>query len=89
VELPRTGERLLRLAAEQGCPGALRALAVEAEWRLADFSLALEYTNRALALDTLKESLREDFSLRRERLRKKIGGSAAGKRRQAPFTEIP
>ncbi|MDR1318620.1 MAG: ribonuclease H-like domain-containing protein [Treponema sp.] len=78
-ELLRTGEELLRLAAEQGYPGALRALAVEAEWRLADFSLALEYTNRALALDALRESLREDFTLRRKRLRGKIDKSAAGK----------
>jgi hypothetical protein len=71
-ELLRTGEGLLRLAAELSCPAALRALAIEAEWRSADFPLALEYTNRALALDSLKANLRDDLSLRQKRLQGKI-----------------
>jgi hypothetical protein len=84
-ELLQTGERLLRLAAELGCPGALRALAIEAEWRFADFLLALEYTNRALAPDILKENLREDLNLRRERLQGKISKRAATTAAPAKF----
>jgi uncharacterized protein YprB with RNaseH-like and TPR domain len=70
---PGTGpaDALLREAANRGFPRALRLLAVEAEWRLRDFSLALAHTERALALEELNPAFREDMLRRRERLLKK------------------
>jgi uncharacterized protein YprB with RNaseH-like and TPR domain len=63
---------LLREAAAQGFPRALRLLAIEAEWRLRDFPLALAHTEKALELERIQPGLREDMLRRRERLIRKL-----------------
>jgi hypothetical protein len=47
---------------------ACRMLAIDAEWRLRDFTAALAYTDTALRLEDIPKSLREDLLGRRERL---------------------
>jgi uncharacterized protein YprB with RNaseH-like and TPR domain len=47
---------------------ACRMLAIDAEWRLRDLPAALAYTETALGLGDIPESLREDLFGRRERL---------------------
>jgi hypothetical protein len=47
---------------------ALRSLAIDAEWRLGDHALALDYTNSALAVPNISESLRKELERRRVRL---------------------
>ena len=66
-----TGEALLRNAARNGSPLAALILAKDAEWRLKNYELALEYTNLALASQEISEELREDFKRRRIRLENK------------------
>ena len=51
---------------------ALRALAMDALYRLRNLGTALEYTESALALPGIKKSLKEDLEHRKERLNKKI-----------------
>jgi hypothetical protein len=66
-----------------GYPGdikaaACRMLAIDAEWRRRDLPAALAYTETALALEGLPESLREDLLGRRERLLAGIGRGPGG-----------
>ncbi|MDR1904661.1 MAG: ribonuclease H-like domain-containing protein [Treponema sp.] len=67
------GRSLLLGLAEGNCPdgikaAAFRSLAVDAEWRLKDRKTALDYTDRALALEGITEGIRAAFIRRRERL---------------------
>ncbi|MDR1929770.1 MAG: ribonuclease H-like domain-containing protein [Treponema sp.] len=66
------GPLLLRRAAEQGFPRACRQLSVEAEWRRGDYAEALAWTEKGLAAEGLRESLRQDLIRRRERLALKL-----------------
>jgi hypothetical protein len=50
---------------------ALRALAIDSEWRLGDAAQALELANQGLELPGEAAPCRSDFSRRAERLRKK------------------
>jgi hypothetical protein len=52
---------------------ALRTLAIDAEWRLKDRILALNYTDRALALEEIREGTKAAFMRRRTRLVKDAG----------------
>ena len=70
-EEKKTGEELLRNAAQNGSPLAALILAKNAEWRLKDYELALEYTDSALASRGISEELRENLERRRWRLEKK------------------
>ena len=56
---------------------AYKALAIDAEWRLRDNELALDYTSRALALEGLSGGFMGDLEKRKLRLteKKRIGGS--------------
>jgi len=67
----KTGEELLRNAARNGSPLAALILAKDAEWRLKDYELALEYTDLALASQEISEELRSGLENRRLRLEKK------------------
>jgi hypothetical protein len=49
---------------------ALRALSINSE-RLGDCSLALEFTEKALKLENISKTARDDFTRRKERLLKK------------------
>jgi uncharacterized protein YprB with RNaseH-like and TPR domain len=106
--LRAAGDELLRITAEQGCPGAalvyardllrrgnygeargrlsdiaagnfplhiraaaLRALAIDSEWRLGDAARALELANQGLELPGDAAPGRSDFLRRAERLKKK------------------
>ncbi|MDR1804087.1 MAG: ribonuclease H-like domain-containing protein [Treponema sp.] len=71
-EEKKTGEELFRDAAQNGSPFAALILAKNAEWRLKDYKLALEYTDSALASQEISEELRENFERRRRRLERKI-----------------
>ncbi|MDR2617651.1 MAG: ribonuclease H-like domain-containing protein [Treponema sp.] len=64
---------LLQKAVDRCCPRALRISAIDAEWKLRDFSLALAHTEKALALKELRPAFRDDMIRRRERLLKKTG----------------
>ncbi|MDR2516035.1 MAG: ribonuclease H-like domain-containing protein [Spirochaetaceae bacterium] len=73
------GRRLLAAAAEAGVPpeiraAALRALAIDSEWRLGNAVEALELTRRALELPPPGKSDLRDFRQRAERLAGKTGG---------------
>ena len=57
---------------------ASRGLAVDAEWRLRNLPLALDYTESALALGVLSQGLREELLRRRERIRRKLEASTSG-----------
>jgi uncharacterized protein YprB with RNaseH-like and TPR domain len=57
---------------------ASRGLAVDAEWRLRDLSLALDYTETALALGDLPPAFREELLRRRERIKRKQEASGSG-----------
>ena len=67
----KTGEALLRNAQLHGSPLAALILAKDAEWRLKDYTLALEYTDFALASQEISEELRENLLRRRRRLERK------------------
>ena len=71
-----TGKRLLENAARNGHPRAafvlLRSLAIDAEWRLKDPSLALRYTESALTLTDISGSIRDELEKRRKRLATKL-----------------
>jgi len=67
----KTGEALLRNAQLHGSPLAALILAKDAEWRLKDYTLALEYTDFALASQEISEELRENLLRRRRRLKRK------------------
>ena len=67
----KTGEALLRNAAQNGSPLAALMLAKNAEWRLKNYRLALEYTNAALSLPDISEELRNGLENRRLRLERK------------------
>ena len=79
----KEGRLLMRKIAEEGDSGsdsglraaALKALAIDAEWRLRDSKLALVYTNRALALGGLGEHHQTEMTKRLSRLEKKTGGN--------------
>ena len=63
-------------ASEAEIPGSLRAaalksLAIDAEWRLGDLVLALDYTNAAIGVPELSKSFRNELEKRRFRLEKK------------------
>ena len=51
---------------------ALKSLAIDAEWRLKDFSLALEYVLSALEIPEIKGSARYDMEMRQKRLNGKL-----------------
>ena len=68
----KTGETLLKAAAEKGFPRSSVVMAKIAEWRLKDFVKALFYTDRALTLSQLPEKLSGDLEKRRTRLLGKI-----------------
>jgi uncharacterized protein YprB with RNaseH-like and TPR domain len=73
-----TGRVLLLGLADGNYPdgikaAALRTLAVDAEWRLKNRSLALDYTERALALEGIGEGPRAAFTRRRTRLVRSAG----------------
>ena len=51
---------------------ARKSLAIDAEWRLNDPSLALQYTDSALALAGISTRLRKELEMRRSRLEEKI-----------------
>ena len=70
-EEKKTGEELLRNAARNGGPLAALVLAKDAEWRLKDYELALEYTDSALASKEIPEELRENLERRHLRLERK------------------
>ena len=63
---------LLEKAAELHMPRALCVLAKDAEWLERDCNKALSYTESALDIPEINESLRIDLERRRERLQKKI-----------------
>ncbi|GHT64241.1 hypothetical protein FACS1894110_03520 [Spirochaetia bacterium] len=65
------------LAGEVKCL-ALRQLAIDAEWRLRDHKTALAYTEAALALENIRESLRHELETRRERLLSKSNQGLGG-----------
>jgi uncharacterized protein YprB with RNaseH-like and TPR domain len=52
---------------------ACRQLAIDAEWRLRDYEVALAHTQAALVLENIRESLRKELTVRRERLLLKRG----------------
>jgi len=79
-EEKKTGEALLRNAAGNGSPLAALILAKDAEWRLKDYHLALEYTDSALASKDISEELRENLERRRIRLHNKLTGSTSTSR---------
>jgi hypothetical protein len=59
------------------CPGttrilALRALAIDAEWRLQDKDKALTYVEQALSQEEISEHVKKDLCYRRERLVQKV-----------------
>ena len=68
----KTGELLIKNAAENGHPRAAVVMAKIAEWRLGDPALALMYTNAALATAAIPESLQKELEKRRVRLAGKI-----------------
>ncbi|GHV54300.1 hypothetical protein AGMMS49579_14600 [Spirochaetia bacterium] len=65
------------LAGEVKCL-ALRQLAIDAEWRLRDHKTALAYTEAALVLENIRESLRHELETRRERLLSKSNQGLGG-----------
>ena len=67
----RTGELLLKNAAESGSCRAAITLAIDAEWRLRDPALAHFYTLLALGNPALPENQREALEKRKNRLEKK------------------
>jgi len=73
------GRHLMKkTAADNSCQGSIRAaafksLAMDAEWRLGDLPLALEYTSSALAILDISGSLRKELEGRQLRLEGKIG----------------
>ena len=71
-KLAETGELLLTLAAENGCPRAAVALAINAEWRTKDINAALRYTNIALDNCEGMGNLRDELNKRRARLEGKL-----------------
>jgi hypothetical protein len=71
-EEKKIGEELLRNAARNGSPFAALILAKDAEWRLKDYHLALDYTDSALASPGISEELRENLERRRRRLKRKV-----------------
>jgi hypothetical protein len=72
----KTGDALLRAAAEQGHRRAAytyyRRLAIEAEWKRKDPEAALTYVNRFLALPAFQCSMGDEMFHRRERLVEKL-----------------
>ena len=72
----KTGKLLLENAARNGHQRAaftlLRSLAIDSEWRLRDYALALAYTESALALPEIPGNWREGLEKRRMRLEGKI-----------------
>jgi uncharacterized protein YprB with RNaseH-like and TPR domain len=73
---------LLASLTQKACPGdlkalALRRLAIDAEWRRRDPAAALSSTEAALALPGIREGLKSDLLLRRERLHNKLTGSTS------------
>jgi hypothetical protein len=73
-EEKNTGDLLLRYTARNGSPVTALILAKNAEWRLKDYGLALEYTDSALAASGISEELRENLERRRIRLERKRRG---------------
>ena len=53
---------------------ALKALAIDAEWRLCDIKLTLKYVNKALSLSEISEKEKEDMEKRQMRLEGKKEG---------------
>ena len=78
----KTGKTLLETAARNGHPRAalthFRSLAIDAEWRLKDPVLALRYTESALALKDLSQSIRDELEKRRRRLNGKLHNRLTG-----------
>ena len=69
----KAAEILLKSAAESGYPRAAVAAAIDAEWRFKDPTLALKYTNAALANPEISGNLRQELEKRRSRLEGKTG----------------
>jgi len=80
TEYAKTGKLLLENAARNGSPKAAIILAIDAEWRLRDNSLALHYTDLAMASSGLPDNsiensidkFAEEVKRRRLRLLNKI-----------------
>jgi hypothetical protein len=72
----KTGEALLRAAAEGGCRRAAytyyRGLALEAEWKRRNPELALRYVDLFLALSEIQDTIGSEMSHRRKRLLEKL-----------------
>ena len=68
----KTGELLLKRAADKGSLRAALAMAIKAEWRLNDPALALSYVKIALSNPEIPERLREELERRQQRLLAKI-----------------
>ena len=66
-----TGEMLLKNAAENGYPRAAIVAAIDAEWKLKDPALALNYTKYALGNKDIPESLKPGLEKRLARLERK------------------
>jgi len=66
------GELLLKSAVKNNSPRAAIVLAINAEWRLKDYSLALSYTESALASADISDNLKEELENRKSRLINKI-----------------
>jgi uncharacterized protein YprB with RNaseH-like and TPR domain len=74
---PEEGRTRLLALLEGNCPleiqaAACRALAIDAEWRLDDPLLALDFTEQFLSLGKVPKALEGDMQKRRERLLGKI-----------------
>jgi uncharacterized protein YprB with RNaseH-like and TPR domain len=72
----KTGEALLRAAAENGYRRAAyiyyRGLALEAEWKRRNPELALRYVDLFLALSEIQDTIANEMSHRRKRLLEKL-----------------
>ena len=72
----KTAELLLETAAKNGHPRAVftlaRSLAIDAEWRLGDYALALHHTESALVCPELSADQRNDLKKRQKRLNEKL-----------------
>ena len=68
----KTGDLLLKIAAQNGSFHSAIVLAKNSEWRLGDFQQALHYTELALAFPSVPESVLIELEKRRSRLEEKM-----------------
>jgi hypothetical protein len=61
------GDSPVAIAGEMKCL-ALRQLAIDAEWRLRDYGMALAHVEKALVFENIREAMRNELMARRERL---------------------